>query len=151
MLKTFLAKNTGRFPKENFVLAQGQREGLLAVAMINRGYKRYAHASEFPWHVQIEIAMFDVTDAYLPTQFEAAVLNAMEDRIEAEMKKAGATHYIARQTWNRVRTLDYYVEVGPAVEAVLAAIQRDEPERSFTFKVERDESWSLCAGFFRNV
>jgi hypothetical protein len=151
MLKTLFARKTGRFPAENFVLAQGEREGYPAVAMINKAYKRYAFGAEFPWHVQIEIGMFDVSDALLPTSFEAAVLNAMEDRMEAQMKTVCTTHYIARQTWNRVRLLDYYVEDGPAIEAVLLAMQQGSPERTFTFTIERDESWSLCAGFFRRV
>jgi hypothetical protein len=151
MLKDFLAKKTGRFPQENFVLAQGEREGLLAVAMINRAYRRYPFSAEFPWHVQIEIAMFDVSGAGLPTTFEASVLNAMEDRIEGELKKAGGTHYIARQSWNRIRLLDYYVEDGAGVESALKRIQQEAPERSITFTVERDESWSLCAGLLRNV
>jgi hypothetical protein len=151
MLKTFFAKQTGRFPKENFVLAQGERDGMLAVAMINKAYKKYSFPSEFPWHVQIEIAMFDVSEAGLPTTFEAGVLNAMEDRIESLLKTVGGTHYIARQTWNRVRMIDFYVEDGAASESVLAEIQRGAPERSFTFEVERDESWSLCAGLFRRV
>jgi hypothetical protein len=151
MLKTFFRRSTGRFPEESFVLAQGEREGLPAIAMINKAYRRYPFTAEFPWHVQIEIAMADVSDVGLPTSFEASVLNAMEDRIETEMKKAAATHYIARQTWNRVRTLDYYADDGAAIEAVLSSVQRSEPERSFTFSVQRDESWSLCAGLFRNL
>jgi hypothetical protein len=151
MLKGFFAKKTGRFPNESFVVAQGERSGLPAVAMINKSYKKYPHGDEFPWHVQIEISMLDVSEAGLPASFEAALLNSMEDRIEAQIKTAGGTHYIARQTWNRVRLLDYYVEDGEAVEAALTAIQAEGPERSFTFKVERDEGWTLCAGFFRNV
>jgi hypothetical protein len=151
MLKALFAKNTGRFPPENFVLAQGARDGLPAVAIINKAYKRYQFSAEFPWHVQIEIAMVDVSDAGFPTNFEAAVLNAMEDRVEREMKKRGGTHYIARQTWNRVRALDYYVEDGAGVEVVLRGIQQEPPERSLTFEIQRDESWSLCAALFRRV
>jgi hypothetical protein len=43
--------------------------------------------------------------------------------------------------------MDYYVGNGEAAERVLAAMAGTSP-REFTTKVERDDSWANCAGFF---
>ncbi len=153
MLKTLFGKRlNGRFPGEDFVLAEGEREGLPAIALINRAYKRYSFTSEYPWHVEIEIAMQDTTDLGLPTSAEADALNALEDYLEEEMTKAGAFHQIARQTWNHVRMIDYYVEVGPAAKSLLSRLaDSGSTTRPFTVKVEHDDDWSICEGFFQNL
>jgi hypothetical protein len=149
MLKTLFGKKTDeRFPEDEFVIAQAERNGLPVIATINRAYRRYPHAADYPWHVEIVVTMQDTTDKGLPTNAEADVLNALEDSIEEGLKAAGGTHYIARQTWNNIRMLDYYVEDGPSAEAVLKAFQASAPKRSLQFKVQRDDAWQECAGFF---
>jgi len=92
--------------------------------------------------------MADLDEARLPTEAESVVLNCIEDDMEAAMRKSGAVHHIARQTWNGLRVLDYYVENGPAIESLLAAVRDARPPRSFKFTVERDDAWSHSAGFF---
>ncbi len=77
--------------------------------MINTAYKDYSYCADYPWHLEIEIAIQDKTEAGLPTDAEGGVLNSVEDQLEAELRKAGAVHFIARQTWNGRRMLDYYV------------------------------------------
>ena len=149
MLRTlFGKKQTERLPNEAYVLAQGERDGLPVIAMINDAYKRYPFREDYPWHVEIEIEMADLDEARLPTEAESVVLNCIEDDMEAAMRKSGAVHHIARQTWNGLRVLDYYVENGPAIESLLAAVRDARPPRSFKFTVERDDSWSHSAGFF---
>lgn len=148
MLKTLFGKKSDqRFPADRYVVAQGERDGLLAVAMINKAYERYSFTAEYPWHIQIEIAMEDTTDQGLPTNAEADVLNALEDSLESALKAAGAVHYIARQTWNNLRMIDFYVDDGAAAEKALGAFATAS-SRPLQFKLERDETWAICAGFF---
>jgi Family of unknown function (DUF695) len=152
MLKTIFGKKPdGRFPEEKFVVAEGERDGLPAFAIINRAYKDYAFGAEYPWHVQIEITMRHVSDVGLPVDPEPVVLNGMEDAIEDELKKLGGVHYIARQSWNSTRLLDYYVEDGEATGEVLARIRDNAPPREFVFRIERDEAWAICEGFFAKL
>jgi hypothetical protein len=149
MLGKLLGKKTSdsRFPAERITLAEGERDGLPAIAMINLAYREYAYRAEYPWHVQVQITLNDAYDSGFPTHSEAEVLNALEDRMEEELGTAGHVHFIARQSWNRIRFLDYYVGNGEAAERVLAAMAGTSP-REFTTKVERDDSWANCAGFF---
>lgn len=144
-------KTPERFPEENFSIGQGERDGLPAFAMVNLAYKGYAYRSDYPWHIQIEVRFQDATESGLCTDAEAEVLNALEDRLEAEMRKADAVHYIARQTWNGLRMIDYYVEDGEAVERALASLSDSgQLARPFTFKLERDEDWAIGEGFFKH-
>ena len=148
MLKTLFGKKTDeRFPEEEFVIAHAERDGLPVIATINRGYRRYAHKAEYPWHAEIVITMQETTDQGLPTNSEADVLNTLEDQLESALKAEGAAHYIARQTWANIRMLDYYVDDGPAAEKALGALAAAST-RPLQFKVERDEAWASCAGFF---
>ena len=148
MLKTLFGKKADeRFPEEEFVIAQAERDGLPVIATINRGYRRYAHKAEYPWHVEIVVTMEDTTEKGLPTNAEADVLNALEDELESALRAVGAAHYIARQTWNNIRMLDYYVDDGAAAEKALGSFASGS-ERPLQFKVERDETWASCAGFF---
>jgi hypothetical protein len=148
MLKTLFGKKTDeRFPEEEFVIAQAERQGLPVIATINRGYRRYAHKAEYPWHAEIVVSMEHTTDTGLPTNDEAEVLNTLEDQLESALKAQGAAHHIARQTWNNIRMLDYYVDDGAAAEKALAALAAASA-RPLQFKVEKDETWSSCAGFF---
>jgi hypothetical protein len=152
MLKTLFGKKSDeRFPAESFVIAEGEREGRPAFAMINKAYKNYAFKSEYPWHIEIEVTMREVSEAGLPLNTEANVLNGLEDLIEAEMKKVCTVHYIARQSWNSLRMIDYYVDDGDAAERVLSGVSRNAPARDLTFKVERDDTWEICEGFFHNM
>ena len=149
MLRSIFRKKTNeRFPAESFVVDQGERDGLPAFSMVDRGYKGYPFRREYPWHIEITIQIKDTNDAGLPSETEAEVLNALEDRIEAEMRKQSAIHHIARQTWNRIRMLDYYVEHGPVIRTILAAMRDGNPIRSFKYTIEHDDSWERCAAFF---
>jgi len=150
MLKTLFKKKPAddRYPEDEFIIAQAERADLPVIATINRAYRRYPHTADYPWHVEIVVTMQDTTDKGLPTNAEADILNALEDHIESALKAEGATHYIARQTWNSLRMLDYYVQEGAAAEKALTKFAAASPSRPLQFKVQRDETWSNCAGFF---
>ncbi len=144
-------KANERFPEDSFTIGQGERDGLPAIVMLNLAYRDYPYSSDYPWHLAVEITIGDRTDAGLPTNTEAEVLNAVEDTIEQEVRKSGGIHYIARQTWNGLRLLDYYVENLAGVEEALAALRANGAlARSFTYKLEEDPDWALCRPFFKN-
>ncbi|MEX0801445.1 MAG: DUF695 domain-containing protein [Dehalococcoidia bacterium] len=144
-------KTPERFPQENFTIGQGERDGRPAFVMLNLAYRDYAFPSDYPWHLQIEIAFDDANEHGLCTDDEAQVLNAMEDRLDAALRETGGVHYIARQTWNGLRMIDYYVENGEAAERALEALATaGQLDRSFTFEVKRDEDWAICLSFFDN-
>jgi hypothetical protein len=146
MLRTLLKKANGPFPQDNFMIVQSERDDLPAFAMINSAYRDYPYRSQFPWHVQITITMQDTTDQGLPTDAEAAVLNTLEDRLEAGLKAAAGAHFIGRHTWNNIRTLDYYVgDAGGAGQALVTASMA--ASREFVYKIERDDDWAKCAAF----
>jgi hypothetical protein len=145
-------KTPDRFPGESFSIGKGERDGLPAFAMVNLAYRGYAFHADYPWHLEIEIAFEDANEHGLCTDAEAEVLNAMEDRLEAEMRETGAVHYIARQTWNGLRMIDFYVENRDGVERVLAGLSESRQlPRGFTFKLARDDEWATCQGFFANL
>jgi hypothetical protein len=143
-------KSPERFPEDAFAIGQGERDGLPAFAMVNLAYKGYQFRADYPWHLQIEITIEDATEYGLCSDAEAEVLNAVEDQLETEMRKTGAVHYVARQTWNGLRMIDYYLGSGDAVERALSALSSGgRVARSFTYKIERDEDWSICEPFFK--
>ena len=137
-----------RFPEDALTIGQGERDGRPAFVMLNLAYRDYSFPSDYPWHLEIEIAFEDANEHGLCTDDEAQVLNAMEDRIEAALRETGAVHYIARQTWNGLRMIDYYVENGEAAEHALEALATaGQLDRTFTFEVKRDDEWSICQPF----
>lgn len=131
-----------RCPSPCFACSRGERDGLPVVAVINVALAEYANCQEFPWLVELEIEAEEADDCGLPTIEEVERLNAIEERLQTELAPCGA-HFVARQTWNRRRLLDYYVGDGPAArERVAALVERGGLGRRVTMKVSRDGDWS---------
>jgi hypothetical protein len=136
-----MPKNTP-LPTPSFAVSTGERDGLPIVAVINAALAHYAGCGDFPWLVELEIVARDTDDRGLPTLEEVDQLNAIEERLQESLGSLGS-HFIARQTWNGRRLLDFYVADGPAAQKTIDALikQRAFPRR-LTVQVSRDDDWS---------
>lgn len=140
-----------RFPEANCTVCESQRDGLPVFATLNLAYKRYQFKSEYPWNLEIEISMNEVNNDGLPLSKEAEVLNEIEDLLEEEMREMLGMHYIARQTWNGIRLIDYYVSDRDIAEsALLKLINENRISRKMTYKISSDIKWDTANAFLRH-
>jgi hypothetical protein len=125
-----------------YALAQGERDGFPAIAMINTACSDHSLCAEYPWLLSIQIDMRESTEQGFPTDAEAAVLNEIEDRIEHFLHSATPFHHIARQTWNGLRLIDYYVSDGRKAQATIEALGRDNSlDRTISVSIKEDPAW----------
>ncbi|MGE0754054.1 MAG: DUF695 domain-containing protein [Alphaproteobacteria bacterium] len=140
------------FPGERFALSKGSAQGMPVVAMINTAYKNYTFGKEFPCHTEIEIAIQDKTAEGLTSSKEADHLNKVEDLLLEELGKAGLkVHFIARQTWNGKRILDWYTNDRALTDTTLrTCIERSLLERPCTYNLKDEPGWETSKAFLQN-
>ena len=128
-------------PSPIFAVSSGERDGLPAVAVINTALADYEFCGEFPWLVELEIHANETVNRGMPSLEEVDQLNAIEERLQVELSEAGG-HFIARQTWNGRRMLDFYVADGPAARRRIEALVREGVfPRTVTVQSSDDRSW----------
>jgi hypothetical protein len=131
------------FPEPIYTVATAERDGLPAVAILNLAYNEYEFCADYPWLLSITIEIVGQSDEGLPTDEEGAVLNQMEDTIEAVLADITPFHNIARQTWNGQRVLDYYVQFGDKARACIESLsQSPSIPRGLKATIERDSQWA---------
>lgn len=148
--KANVKRYDARNPKPIYDLTQGKIEGLPSFTIVNRVMKNYKFKREFPWHLNIVIAMKDMYPAQLPTRSEAKVLNDLEDKISASLAKVCHFHHIGRTTWKGERELFFYLDSPEAANKVLQSYtSAKKPIRQFRYEMSEDKTWSK-GGFLFN-
>lgn len=130
------------FPTATFAFSSGERDGFPIVAIVNIALANYDCRGDYPWLVELEILAAEADARGMPALEEIEELNAVEERLQQALSPARA-HFIARQTWNGRRMLDFYLADGPAArERVVALIQQGALRRGVTVQISRDDSWA---------
>jgi hypothetical protein len=133
---------SAKFPKEAIALSEGENQGLPAIAMINAAYRNYQYCDEFPWLLELSIAFEGANDMGLPSKEEAEILNQLEDVIEEGLKSVAQVHFIARQTWNGTRSLDYYCDNRDTAEQWLRKFQATPAAtRTLNYRIKKELGW----------
>lgn len=146
-----------KFPKEVYVLREGQFEGLYAIMMLNHSLKHYPYKKDYPWSLKVVIDLLDTNEQGLPTQTEADVLNNFEDGIVNSLLEICQFHFIGRTTWNGQRTLMFYLnepehaynELQQLIEKVEIA-KKSSPQivREFEYILQEDPDWALVNDYY---
>jgi hypothetical protein len=130
-------------PEAAYTLATAERDGLPAVALLNLAYNDFEHCADYPWLLSVTIELENQSDNGLPTDEEADVLNKLEDAIETALAEVTTFHHIARQSWNGMRVLDYYVHAGEEARVCVESLSKaGAVPRKLEAKVERDPKWA---------
>ncbi len=130
--------------EREWAVMRGERDGLPAVAMVNRRFDAPAARAGYPWHLSIVIACVDLADGRLPTREEVGVLEAMQAKLEAALGVNAAE--LGRITWNGTRELLYRVADPERADAALRGIiEAKAYTREFDYRMERDPDWKLAA------
>jgi hypothetical protein len=131
------------FPAARFEISAGERDGLPAVGILNVALAEYSDCQQYPWLVEIEILAKELAERGMPTMEEVDQLNAVEERLQEHLAERKA-HFIARQTWNGRRMLDFYVADGPTVQRHFdQLIRQNDFSRTFSVRISQDADWDV--------
>jgi Family of unknown function (DUF695) len=137
------------FPGESFTIFKLDFPDGWGLASANKAYDNYPNKSFYGWHVLIELEVIDKNENGHPIDSEAAKLNAIEDKVDAFLKKNQTAHFVARVTRNGFRDLLYYIDK-PAINQQQLAFFCDEvmKERAINLTIQKDPEWK-AVGFIK--
>jgi hypothetical protein len=143
-------------PEPHYTLFNGQRSGLPEVIVVNDALLRFADIEVFPWHLRVEMEAKDLIENGMPSPAESELLFSIGDQIESVVL-TGTTEqgspnavFLARSTWNEIRELMFQVhDPEVAHSALQALLNRHKWERSWSYKMFEDRTWSNAAHVFK--
>lgn len=83
----------------------------------------------------------------LPTAEDNLNIQKLEDKIDADLRRVGQCHLVARFTWNETRYLFYYVHDSGPASASLEKLRSDCHCREFHFTRDADPEWKNVEQF----
>jgi Family of unknown function (DUF695) len=134
-----------------FVVLQGEKDGHPLFAVIDKTERDDQFKATFPWYLEISTQFMDSTPDGFPKDQEAAVLAGWEDSLEKEIGGECRFVYIGHLTWNKARTVLYYVDRPERAVAKLKKIANDHAQRAFTVKSQRDEHWDKVSEYVKSA
>jgi Family of unknown function (DUF695) len=144
------SNSTDSSPGEEFAILEAEFDDLPWFASINMAYKNYNNKTSAIWHLHIEIDMQDVTDAGLPTDKEAAILNPFEGELLQKIDAVVSNHYIGRVTYNGTRELFIYLDDPESANNLLQELVNTPPYvRQFGYSMVEDPEWEEINVFFQ--
>ena len=112
-------------PPENWCIQKvADQDGNDVFITTNLGYKNYAHKTDFPWCLAVNITTVHKYPNEHPTHEEAPILNATEDIITNALQQVGATKFVGRVTVNGYRELYYFVADQEKANAALTKLTK---------------------------
>jgi hypothetical protein len=137
------------FPGESFTIFKLDFPDGWGLASANKADDNYPNKSFYGWHVLVELEVIDKNENGHPIDSEGAKLNAIEDKVDAFLKKNQTVHFVARVTRNGFRDLLYYIDK-PAINQQQLAFFCDEimKERGINFSIQKDPEWK-AVGFIK--
>jgi hypothetical protein len=138
------------FPGEAFSIFKLDLKDGLAFATINTAYNQYPNKKYFPWCAQIVIDIHDKNNNGHPTDYEAGILNELEDRITQFLRRTQTVHPIGRVTRNGERDIIYYIDQ-PKLDQKETKDFFDQINavRNLNFSLEHDPQWEFVGGFIK--
>ena len=132
----FAAKATG----DRWALLSGSFDGAPVFVSTNTAIKRIDHLL-LDTHVTLSITLANPTEEGLPTDEEAAALDAMEDALIAQLGKEAV--FIGRETSRGQRELHLHVMEGGPAAAIIARWRAQHPGVHIESSVESDPQWEI--------
>lgn len=134
--------SNSRFPEIVMAVSCDQKDGLPVVGVMNIALTGYPFCGDFPWLLECELESVDLQENGMPSHQDLNRLNELELRIQSFLPK-DETHFVARQTWNARRLLDFYLaSPEPASEFLRQLAKEVKSERKILAKVTKDPDWS---------
>lgn len=134
-IDAFAAACTG----QAWALLRGEREGMPVFAVANLALKRIDHVLH-DLHVEVRFALARPRTDGLPEKVEADELDALEDRLVAELGDHAV--HVGRETWKGTRTVYFHtMESGPA--SALFARFAAAAGRPVEIATELDPAWRI--------
>jgi hypothetical protein len=132
-----------------FVAKATDQDNNLIFITANRSYENYAHKSEHPWCLAINIPTVKQNRNGHPTDEEAVILNATQDIITNTLQQAGAVQYVGRVTVKGHREVYYYVADPEKMNAALTKLAKKRQPRAWEYQMKQDRKWERVALFFQ--
>ena len=141
------------YPKESFSVVKGElANGKPLIGSINMAYKNYDKKSDYPWCLELNIALNldGVYENGLPHQDESDVANKFEDQLIENLKKVATIHYIGHMYNDSF--LDIYIYLDnpeTANDYLKQEVNKAGITRSFSYKIKKDTDWLTVQKLFR--
>lgn len=139
----------GNNEKTKYSVVQGVKEGKPWFATIREDYQDFRGRPDIDWLLEIHVGI-EGLGRPLPSKDEAAVLNQFEDMLGETLKGTDANaFFIARTTWNGLRSIFYRISTPEVVSAELdLLIAQEKYPREFEYKISKDSDWKIMSKFF---
>jgi hypothetical protein len=138
-----------KLPEPHYTLFNATRDGLPEVISVNDALLAFERIDIFRWHLRISIDAIELADSGMPTERESAILFEFGDRFETGLEGDNAL-FLARSTWNGMRTLYYQVYDPEMANAFLQRILAEKPAtRPWDFRMQDDPEWKEAAHIFQ--
>jgi len=141
------------YPKESFSVIKGElSSGKPLMGSINMAYKNYDKKSDYPWCLELNIALNldSVYENGLPHQNESDVANKFEDELVENLKKVTTIHYIGHMYNDSF--LDIYIYLDDPERAndyLKQEVNKAGVTRPFSYKIKKDPDWLTVQKLFR--
>lgn len=142
-------------PEEKYQIIEFVQEGMPGVALVNSALKEFEPKLVFAWHCSIVISYNDVIENGMPSLREREIVDEFEvslaDRIKGVDKKKPNALFLARITWNKTRELIWRIYNPDITNQLLQkVISNKELGRSYDYRIDPDEDWTLAEWHLQN-
>lgn len=135
-------------PEPYFTLFETSRRDLPAVVIVNRALLSFAHLDVFPWHLACTIEAEELAEKGMPSPEESEILLEIGDKIEEALLGYNAL-FLARSTWDGLRTLVFRVHNPDVADATLKTLIAQEQRRPWEYHMESDPGWEGAGIYFQ--
>jgi hypothetical protein len=128
--------------REDWCLQKAEDESRnLVVIIVDRGFESLPGKADYPWLLQINVHTLRQNKNGHPTDEEAAVLNAVEDRLTAALQQATELRYVGRATTKGAREIVYYVKDAEKANRLLTQLAKSKQARAWEYGISKDPQW----------
>lgn len=135
------------FPKENFVVLEGEQNDQVIVAVINQGWNSWAYKPLFSWLIKIEIKFGDSEEG-MPTKEQLLEIQNLEDSI---IENLDSEHVcvVGRVTTEGVSTVLIYADEYKNCSRTIYHTLLNVPETQlkFDYSLSKDKYWTAVERF----
>lgn len=131
--------------KSKFSIFEGKLDGHRLVATIDTSLREYKRKADLPWALSVSVPLIKPNDEGLTTRQDANALNKWEGILEKQISEGSNFVYVGRVTWNGYREILYYIANPDPVKRKLQSLLDDHAARPFSFRCEKDETWSKAS------
>ena len=141
------------YPPERYALIEAKlQDGRPIVGSVNTGYLNYMKKQEYPWCLQIHIALKldQVFDNGLPLKAESDLANKFEDELIGNAAQVAIVHYIGHLYNDSFLDVYAYTNDPEKVNNYLQKrIKEPNIKREFSYKIKKDSNWDIVKSFLK--